>query len=132
MWTKRNWGPTQVGSGKFFSPYPSGPLMRQERLLSVGTDGGGYINLLCTNKDDLSLSRQVEKCKVLPLQEQQEETPQVQGGVYYDNAPSSAPPQRSRRHFRQPIDSCTQSSQPPRQWCQQPRGVGDAFMLLRS
>ena len=28
--------------------------MRQERLLSVGTDGGGYINLLCTNKDDLS------------------------------------------------------------------------------
>ena len=28
--------------------------MRQERLLSVGTDGGGYINL-CTNKDDLSL-----------------------------------------------------------------------------
>ena len=29
--------------------------MRQERLLSVGTDGGGYINLLCTNKDDLSL-----------------------------------------------------------------------------
>ena len=43
MWTKRNWGPTQVGSGKFFSPYPSGPLMRQERLLSVGTDGGGYI-----------------------------------------------------------------------------------------
>lgn len=55
MWTKRNWGPTQVGSGKFFSPYPSRPLMRQERLLSVGTDGGGYINLLCTNKDDLSL-----------------------------------------------------------------------------
>jgi hypothetical protein len=43
MWTKRNWGPTQVGSGKFFSPYPSGPLRRQERLLSVGTDGGGYI-----------------------------------------------------------------------------------------
>ena len=43
MWTKRNWGPTQVGSGKFFSPYPSRPLMRQERLLSVGTDGGGYI-----------------------------------------------------------------------------------------
>ena len=30
--------------------------MRQERLLSVGTDGGGYINLLCTNKDDLSLN----------------------------------------------------------------------------
>jgi len=30
--------------------------MRQERLLSVGTDGGGYINLLCTNKDDLSRS----------------------------------------------------------------------------
>ena len=28
--------------------------MRQERLLSVGADGGGYINLLCTNKDDLS------------------------------------------------------------------------------
>ena len=55
MWTKRNWGPTQVGSGKFFSPYPSRPLMRQERLLSVGTDGGGYINLICTNKDDLSL-----------------------------------------------------------------------------
>ena len=26
-----------------FSSYPSGPLMRQERLLSVGTDGGGYI-----------------------------------------------------------------------------------------
>ena len=24
-------------------------------LLSVGADGGGYINLLCTNKDDLSL-----------------------------------------------------------------------------
>ena len=43
MWTKRNWGPTQVGSGKLFSPYPSGPLMRQERLLSVGTNGGGYI-----------------------------------------------------------------------------------------
>ena len=54
MWTKRNWGPTQVGSGKFFSPYPSRPLMRQERLLSVGTDGGGYINLLCTNKDGFS------------------------------------------------------------------------------
>jgi hypothetical protein len=29
--------------------------MRQERVLSVGTDGGGYIILLCTNKDDLSL-----------------------------------------------------------------------------
>ena len=28
--------------------------MRQERLLSVGTDGGGYISL-CTNKDDISL-----------------------------------------------------------------------------
>ena len=54
MWT--NWGPTQVGSGKFFSPYPSGPLMRQERLLSVSTDGGGYITFLCTNKDDFSLT----------------------------------------------------------------------------
>ena len=30
--------------------------MRQEHLLSVGADGGGYINLRCTNKDDLSLS----------------------------------------------------------------------------
>ena len=29
--------------------------MRQARLLSVGTDGGGYINLLCTNKDGFSL-----------------------------------------------------------------------------
>ena len=32
--------------------------MRQERLLSVGTDGGGYINL-CINKDDLSLCRMI-------------------------------------------------------------------------
>ena len=31
---------------------------------------------------------------------------QVQGGVDYDNAPLSAPPQRSRKHFWQPIDSC--------------------------
>ena len=30
--------------------------MRQEHLLSVGADGGGYINLLCTNKDDISQS----------------------------------------------------------------------------
>ena len=36
--------------------------MRQERLLSVGTDGGGYINLLCTNKDDLSLSPPTPEC----------------------------------------------------------------------
>ena len=34
--------------------------MRQERLLSVGTDGGGYINLLCTNKDDLSHFEEVK------------------------------------------------------------------------
>ena len=30
---------------------------------------------------------------------------QVQGGVYCDNAPLSAQPQRNRRHFGQPIDS---------------------------
>jgi hypothetical protein len=37
--------------------------MRQERLLLVGTNGGGYINL-CTNKDDLSLDL-TQDCVVL-------------------------------------------------------------------
>ena len=54
MWTETGLGSYSGRLWEAFSSYPLGPLMRQERLLSVGTDGGGYINL-CTNKDDLSL-----------------------------------------------------------------------------
>jgi hypothetical protein len=55
MWIEAGLGSYSGRLWEAFSSYPSGPLTQQERLLSVGTDGGGYINL-CTNKDDLSLS----------------------------------------------------------------------------
>lgn len=48
--------------------------MRQERLLSVGTDGGGYINLLCTNKDDLSL-RQLRQFPSNPWEDYRDTVP---------------------------------------------------------
>ena len=48
-----------------------------------------------------------ESIHVRQTERSQAEEGQVQGRVYYDNSPLSAPPQRSRSYFGQPIDSCS-------------------------